>query len=741
MDGLDAATLQVLDVLAVLPEPSSLTQVSKAWGGSARDAVDRLRGLALVWGPPRALRLVRAARDIVAPYPAGLGPPLADALGRRSPNRLADVMEDLGLPPAPDPGQALTALAAHLGDPAVVSELSAQAPRAARAVLERLTWGPPIGKVEDADRPVRAGQAGSPIEWLLARGLLAVADAGHVVLPREIGLALRGGRVHRERDLAPPALVLRDRPMASIDAAAGQAAAEAVRLAGELAQAWSDLPPMVLRTGGLGVRELRRTAAALDISDTTAALLAEVVFAAGLVASDGEADPVWLPTEAFDLWRTGSVGERWVQLATGWLESTRAAGLVGARGPKDTPIAALGPDAERAQAPSLRMQVLAELAATEQALDDRESLLARLDWVAPRRAGRAKAELVLWTLDEAAWLGLTGLGGLAGAARLLIAGDTAGAAQAVDAALPAAVDHILLQADLTAVAPGRLAPDLEHQLGEMADVESRGGATVYRFTPGSVRRALDAGRTADELSNWLQQHSRTPVPQPLSYLVSDSARRHGRLRVGTANAYLRAEDESTLAELLADRRAASLRLRRLAPTVLAAQATPEVVLKVLREMGLSPAAESPGGELMIRRPAPRRARGGTDRTLRRTQPPTPSLDALLGAVRTMRALDNHARSSRRAVPDADGPPLEPMDTAGALAVIREAVAARQDVWIGYLEGAGRPVRRIVEPLSVDAGRVRALERSSGKVRNYSVHRVIAVATAAQPPQADQASER
>jgi Helicase conserved C-terminal domain len=741
IDGLDACTLQVLEVLVALPEGASAAQVGKAWGGPAKDGLDRLRALALIWGSTRSIRLVRTARDLTGTYPAGLGPPLADALGRRSPRRLAEVMEDLGLPPAGDPEQALARLAEHLGDPLTVARLVDQAPQAARTVLERLTWGPPIGKLDDADRPVRAGQAGSPIEWLLARGLLAVADAGHVVLPREIALALRGGRVHRRRELVPPSLALRDRPAAQVDGTAAQLALEALRLVDELGQVWTAMPPAVMRAGGLGVRELRRTAAALETDERTAALVIEVAFAAGLVASDAEADPVWLPSLAYDLWRTAAVGERWTQLCRAWLDSPRAAGLIGSRGPKDVLVAALGPDVERAQAAQVRGQVLGELATTTKALDDAEgsSLLGRLDWAAPRRAGRIRAELVAWTLREAAWLGITGLGALSGPGRLLLAGDP-GAAAALEASLPAAVDHVLLQADLTAVAPGRLEPDLELRLAEMANVESRGGATVYRFDATTVRRALDAGRTADDLTSWLTRHSRTPVPQPLTYLISDSARRHGRLRVGTASSYLRAEDESALAELLADRRTAVLRLRRLAPTVLAAQAAPDVVLKLLRELGLSPAAEGPEGDLLIRRQPARRSRGGgSDRTLRRTQPPSLTRENLLPAIRTMRALDEHARHPRRTIPDDDGPPLEPMDPAGALAVIREAVALRQDVWIGYLEDAGRPVRRMVEPLSVEAGRVRALERSTGKVRNYSVHRLIAVASATGGPPASGAA--
>jgi predicted DNA-binding transcriptional regulator YafY len=92
----------------------------------------------------------------------------------------------------------------------------------------------------------------------------------------------------------------------------------------------------------------------------------------------------------------------------------------------------------------------------------------------------------------------------------------------------------------------------------------------------------------------------------------------------------------------------------------------------------------------------------------------------------MRAIDANARPP---LPEADenAPALVPMDPAGALAVLRDAVAARQDVWIAYLEDAGRPVRQVVEPLSVEAGRIRALERQTGRIRIYSVHRVIAIA--------------
>ncbi|HYJ74304.1 MAG TPA: helicase-associated domain-containing protein [Kineosporiaceae bacterium] len=732
LDGLDTPALQVLEVLAALPEPAAPGQVTALWGAPAGPVLERLRGLGLVWGPPRSLQLVRAARDILGPYPAGLGPPLADALGRRSPQRLADLLEDLGLPATGDPSTALARLAEHLGRAEVVEGLLAEAPDGVRAVLDRLTWGPPVGQVSDADRPVRRSGATGAVEWLLARGLLGVADAGHVVLPREVALALRGGRVHRRPETRPPELETEPKPAARVRDTAAGAAAEAVRLVGALGEVWGSAPPPVLRAGGLGVRELRRTAAALEVDEAVGARVVEIAFAAGLVSDDGELDPHWAPTPAFDAWSDLGTGDRWTALAAAWLATTRSPGLVGTRDERDTPRAALGGDLDRAAAPEVRRWALDRLAehSTEPRAVDPESLLALLDWTAPRRAARMRSLLVGWALDEAAWLGVTGAGALAPHGRLLLTSPEA-AADALDAALPPLVDHVLLQADLTAIAPGPLAPELDRELSLAADVESRGGATVFRFTPESVRRALDAGRSGDDLLAWLTRASRTPVPQPLAYLVQDTARRYGRIRIGTAQCYVRGDDEGALAELLADRRTAGLRLRRLAPTVLAAQAPPETVLSVLRAMGLAPAAESAEGEVVVRGPR-------THRTPPRSRPrpvtplpPAPGDAALLSAVQALRAADEAAASraaGRVDVVDVGAPPvLAATDPASALALLRDAAAARRPVWIGYADGAGHVARRLVEPLSVDAGRITAFDRGSEEVRTFSVHRVTGVA--------------
>ena len=192
--------------------------------------------------------------------------------------------------------------------------------------------------------------------------------------------------------------------------------------------------------------------------------------------------------------------------------------------------------------------------------------------------------------------------------------------------LPEPIDHFLLQADLTVIVPGPLERDLAEQLAAVATVESAGAAMVYRISEPSIRRALDTGRTAGELHALFERHSKTPVPQGLTYLIDDVARRHGQLRVGMAASFVRCEDPALLAQ--ASRAAAErLEMRLLAPTVAVSQAPIAEVLAALRSAGFAPAAEDSSGTIVdirargARVPAPPRRR-----TFR--PPPSPSSQTL-----------------------------------------------------------------------------------------------------------------
>lgn len=101
------------------------------------------------------------------------------------------------------------------------------------------------------------------------------------------------------------------------------------------------------------------------------------------------------------------------------------------------------------------------------------------------------------------------------------------------ALLPAEVDRIFLQNDLTAIAPGPLAPELDVRLRTIAARESAAQASSYRFTGESIARAFVVGETEHSILDFLGRISLTGIPQPLSYLVSQTAQRHGLVRVST----------------------------------------------------------------------------------------------------------------------------------------------------------------------------------------------------------------
>ncbi|MGH3570041.1 MAG: helicase-associated domain-containing protein, partial [Pseudonocardia sp.] len=570
-DDLDTVSLAVLEALVVADAdsaPVAPAEVRRLLGpdiGAApvAEALSVLRQRALVWGSPAGnaddcLHLVRAARDVVPRYPAGLGRVVGGPTGSSAlPELLAAV----------DPDE--------------------------RRVLDVLAAGPPIGRSRAGSDPTSA------VSRLLARGLLLRVDPETVELPRQVGLALRGTRPLGTIVASPPPLRSYTRGAEVVDGTAGGAALRVLRQVELLVGFWGRTPPPALRLGGLGVRELRRVAREVDADEMVAALLVELAVGADLVgASDGPGSE-WMPTTGADLWAAGGPELRWSLLARSWLELPRLPGLVGRRDEAGRPIAALSDAVRRPLAPRDRRRVLGGLAELPPgtAVGSPAVLADVLAWRAPRRGGRLRDEVVTWVLAEATVLGVVALDALATPGRALLA-DPTGLVAALRATLPDPVDHVLLQADLTAVAPGPLEPELARELDLLADVESAGGATVYRFTDATVRRALDAGRSAADLHELLARRSATPVPQGLTYLVDDIARRHGRLRGGTASSFLRSDDEALIAEALANPATVGLELRRIAPTVAVSPLPLAELLEGLRGAGFSPAAEDTGGAVL-----------------------------------------------------------------------------------------------------------------------------------------------
>ena len=676
LDRLELETL--LTVVQVGPAPSDVVQsFLNADPAAVDEALERLSELALIWGSAETWRPVTVVAEL------------------------------LGLPPGP-PVREIEAALADLDE-------------RARAILDHLDETDAAGTVQSATWPVRITDASTPTEVLLAHRLLVPRDERHVVVPWSVRLHLRGGRSTRERIDTAPELAVSERAQDLVDRAAAGAAYELVRRTEMLLEAWATRPPGGLRTGGLGVRDLRAAAELLHTEPPTSALVIETAAAAGLLAlgMNDELDSAWLPTDSYDVWAGRGAADRWVALAKAWLENPRLISAIGSR-EGDKPINALTPGIERTWLPADRHSTLAALLDLEPghalaAGTGAASLVTRLRWRFPRKpAGRF--ELVGSHLDEAALVGLTGLNGLSSFGRALL--TESDPVPLLDALLPAPIDHVLIQADLTAVAPGPLEREFAQQLSLLADVESRGGATVYRFTVDSVRRAFDSGWSTVEVKDFLHSSSRTPVPQALEYLVDDVSRRFGTLRLGVAESFLRSDDETTLTELM-HHSAGSLRLRRIAPTVIVSDVPLQVLLPKLRELGAAPVVEAADGTVRVARPEEFRAR---------TPKPRPGSgrdDARLAArtaavVAAVRAGDRAAASR-----PSRGPARTPADVMTAL---REAAGSGDEVWISYLDNHGTSTERIVRPREVGGGQLTAYDERSDEVRTFAVHRINEVRT-------------
>lgn len=138
LERLDRFTLQTAEALAVAPDGAGHDALAALMGPESAEAlpgaVATLRAQALLWGGDDRLRLVRTARDILAPAagtpsPTGLGPTVAEATSGMSPTRLQQILTVAGLPPTHDPVSAAGELTSLFADRVRMAALLDGAPR------------------------------------------------------------------------------------------------------------------------------------------------------------------------------------------------------------------------------------------------------------------------------------------------------------------------------------------------------------------------------------------------------------------------------------------------------------------------------------------------------------------------------------------------------------------------------------------------------------------------------------
>ncbi|AXK47116.1 helicase-associated domain-containing protein [Brachybacterium saurashtrense] len=662
LEALTLPELHLVEALAVLEDgcsPAELAAAVSSDPATIAPALERLITLAVVWGEDE-LVLIRPLKE-----------------GLRTPAGLAAPADD-------DP-------------PAAQARRRVEHARAAHGeVLDALAWGPST-----------VTGSGRLAADLRAAGIV-VTDGESLHLPRPIQLALRGGRVRRThvaRRPAPEGPAVSERIPGSRDAQAVERAFEALRLLGTV-RSFDEDPPGVLRRGGLPQRDLRRLAERAGATVPAMATALQSGWQAGLLGHDGQE---WHPTEDWDTHRLLPAERRWAELVLAWARGHHLAAVVGTPDSSGSPRSLLSDQTRRDGVRTRRGSLLRALRTAPGVQASEDSLCASLAWAFPLVPAEVIREEVAALCTEGEVLGVLAAGALTVLGQELvpaldeeITSADARLADALAQAAPPPVTEVLLDADLTAVIPGRPDESLLPLL-DWTEPVSRGGALTVRFTAASVRRALADGRDGEALLALLENSSRAPVPQALTYLLRDEQRRHGRVQVSRATTVLTAEPE-VLDLLQSAPEASALTLHRLAPTVAVTLSDPGFALQVARRAGLSPQAVGADG-----RPADDQLshslRGG---------PVDPDLVTIEGPELRLPAAE---AVTRLRAADAGQTELSLTDR------LLEAIAQEAEIELGIVDGRGGVVRKRVLPLSLEGGRLRARETGKDEELTVLVHRV------------------
>ncbi|MCH8562950.1 helicase-associated domain-containing protein [Nesterenkonia sp. YGD6] len=706
----------------------------------------------------------------------------------------------------------LTTLAVRAGSEASLRQhlqrLDAPTLRAAAELSRAAAQSVPAGRVDpftlDAlqaaglffEAPAEAGGAAGPAQTLATPARLPhIFDSLTAHLPQLVE-TLSSQRASVPSPAGAKAAVTENASLSAIS--------ELLDDVAELLALLSDSPAVTLRTGGVGMRELRRIAAASarwgpsvpagsargraaaaalgatagsDASVGEIGWLLELTAASGLIElADGQA---WSPSRLAQQWSAAARHHQHQLLVSGWLLAPRAPMLL--RGPHPTSRIAptLGLDRQRGDAERLRRALLgtAETLSADPAgqggqlyalnLPENDlpgldaltgALPRRLAWDRPLLSARV-AHLLPWLVREAERLGLFAVGALSTTGAALLDGSalpdgvredvspSPGAswrpglsrlAEQLASSMPAQVDTILVQSDLTAIATGALSAPSTAALADFGQREGHGAVPTYRFSPDSLHRGLTRGWTGPEILAWLEAHSLTDVPASLRTQVEDAARTWRGVQIGEAGAWLRVTDSQQRDALLDDPVLRGLGLRVLAEDILVCRAPAAALEQALAEAGVDTARHTEAEPDQNRSAQTGTSAEHTASWALETSPweqspvritsaePSALDETLLGA--TAAAL----RQAGRAAPASSSDSAATQDVIGTL---RSALAARREVTLTRVSPQGSTHRLTGVPTGMNAGRVRIRVRDDEGEATVMLHRIAAVEETAADPAA------
>ena len=396
------------------------------------------------------------------------------------------------------------------------------------------------------------------LRWRSASELAALSDGTSTPRLDALLLGIDGAALPRVRALAADAPAVEPLMPAESATAPQTAIDEAIKVS-ELVHRIADSPIVLRSRSQLPAATGRELAAAVDADPAQLEERLEPAVLAGLI---DRRDGRLRATVDADAWLAAPVPDRWLALATAWLDAT----------PDATAIAG----DPRTQFPLADAAVLA--------VRERQHRQAERLGLADRGAPTTLA------------------------ADLRERPDAARAALA--AHVPPATASVYLQPDLSAVAPGPLEAAVEARLRRIARIERAGIASHWRLTAASIASGLAAGDDVDSVLAFLGEVSLTGLPQPVAYLVRDTAAKFGSLRVrsidplaeGGARSQARSDDAQLIRTIAVDRALVTTGPMQTGPHRVTFRLSAEEALEALLEERYPAVLEDAAGELVRRAP-------------------------------------------------------------------------------------------------------------------------------------------
>jgi hypothetical protein len=417
---------------------------------------------------------------------------------------------------------------------------------------------------------------------------------------------------------------------------------------------------------GIPIGELKRLGQHLGKSVEGVRETFEVAAATDLIANDGER---WVLNSKSANWLDATLADRWGILTETWLamvgESTRAE------------LANLWSQAEGQSISSFLSEIYPF---AEQGADSRFAKIERF----------------------AENIGLTSNGFANPWLAHVVANHLEMAKQSIKPHLPAEQQRIIVQGDLSIISPGPLGNTNERELRAFVETEQAGLASRYRISALSISQALESQVSATEIKATLERLSATPLPQPVDYLITDTVKRFGRIRVSVdlqrGGSMIEFDDPHLCTQLLNESSLKPFSLRSLDSQHLHSKYDADVMYFGLREIGQLAVRVDSAGKLVS--PLKFGSRAAKAQTI----------DGLQEAIVRFRAADARVAHSG--------------DDEAMLRQIQLALKNKANLRVAYLGKDGTEYEFLLEPVGVANGRLRARDRKADLERTLPLANII-----------------